>query len=311
MYYPYLRGKQYELLMLRECTDELGENGFVPIIEPVKKTTSGLSRCLKVLSEKSIQCIVIVNPQNGDFSENNEKLRDFIKAEKNSNIIPAFFVDTNSKLDEVDSFTKEFSDFSELALIHFDFHDSKAIAELVNRNPLIKTNVFFEGTSSRGYRRKFKSEKRVIIDDGFEKRKRNLDHPDDEHFSDLHLEFKEMGFQGFGDFSIVGDNYSESGGPAYTVAIHMTYLDRDEENDMRIKHFKSNPSDSYNDPAGKFYEAVTKLKKDTDSSEDIEKTKACLEFIDFYNRKHFPGLGVVKKVSMKHHLQLMAKCLGD
>jgi hypothetical protein len=29
---------------------------------------------------------------------------------------------------------------------------------------------------------------------------------------------------GFGDFLIVGDDYSESGGPAYAIAIHLTFI---------------------------------------------------------------------------------------
>ena len=34
---------------------------------------------------------------------------------------------------------------------------------------------------------------------------------------------------------IVGDDYMESGGPAYAVAIHLTYLNK--EGDMFIRHF--------------------------------------------------------------------------
>lgn len=37
MYYPYLRGKQFELLALREFANESANNrNIVPIIEPVK-----------------------------------------------------------------------------------------------------------------------------------------------------------------------------------------------------------------------------------------------------------------------------------
>lgn len=36
MYYPYFRGKQYELIAIRERAGLIAENDFVPIIEPVK-----------------------------------------------------------------------------------------------------------------------------------------------------------------------------------------------------------------------------------------------------------------------------------
>lgn len=41
---------------------------------------------------------------------------------------------------------------------------------------------------------------------------------------------------GFGDFLIVGDEFSESGGPAYAVAIHLTYINTKHEDEMYIYH---------------------------------------------------------------------------
>jgi len=43
MYYPYLRGKQFELLLLRENADLLAKNNIHPIIEPVKSDFKALS----------------------------------------------------------------------------------------------------------------------------------------------------------------------------------------------------------------------------------------------------------------------------
>ena len=64
---------------------------------------------------------------------------------------------------------------------------------------------------------------------------------------------------GFGDFLIVGDEYSESGGPAYTIAIHLTYIDFDQDEAMHVRHFLSDRQDTPKDPGGKFSEALTKL----------------------------------------------------
>ena len=41
-YYPFIRGKQFELLMLREMAPSIAQWGFVPIIEPVKREFTGL-----------------------------------------------------------------------------------------------------------------------------------------------------------------------------------------------------------------------------------------------------------------------------
>ena len=36
MYYPYFRGKQFELMTIRETAKLMAERGFCPIIEPVR-----------------------------------------------------------------------------------------------------------------------------------------------------------------------------------------------------------------------------------------------------------------------------------
>ena len=41
MYYPYFRGKQYELISIRET---FASSGFVPIIEPVKESLGALEK---------------------------------------------------------------------------------------------------------------------------------------------------------------------------------------------------------------------------------------------------------------------------
>ncbi len=52
MYFPYLRGRQFELIALRELIDEglIGDK-IVPIIEPIKPTAT-LVKTLKILNVK-------------------------------------------------------------------------------------------------------------------------------------------------------------------------------------------------------------------------------------------------------------------
>lgn len=62
MYHPYFRGKQFELLSVREMAPVLKQAGFRPIIEPVRDTLSGLSRALDAVVEGKGRAILIVNP---------------------------------------------------------------------------------------------------------------------------------------------------------------------------------------------------------------------------------------------------------
>jgi hypothetical protein len=69
MYFPYLRGKQYELLALKERAELLGSSdAIVPIIEPVKDPDGGLDRCLNSLRDAAVEVVVVANPQVGPLS---------------------------------------------------------------------------------------------------------------------------------------------------------------------------------------------------------------------------------------------------
>jgi hypothetical protein len=173
----------------------------------------------------------------------------------------------------------------------------------------VREHIFTEG-SSQMYRRGFKGNKRILIHDGFERRK-NKDYPDTpELFSELHLTYEEVGMNGFGDFLIVGDEFREAGGPAYAVAIHLTYFDQDKQNVMMIRHFKSDRSETPSDPGGKYLEALDKLITFIDSAQpSILETSAILEFRKQHAENYFPGLGYVKRLSMTHHIETVADFL--
>lgn len=111
---------------------------------------------------------------------------------------------------------------------------------------------------------------------------------------------------GFGDFLTVGEDFFEGGGPAYAVAIHLTYIDPSDEA-MYIYHFKSDRSDTPTDPAGKFGEALTRMVGVLNSpGSGILESDAVKEFRELHTRKHFPGLGYIKKLSMQHHIETLA-----
>src|SRR6516162_3711582 len=66
MYHPYFRGKQFELLTIRESAKLLADKDFIPIIEPVRESLGGLERTLKAISDVSGKAVVIVNPYQGE-----------------------------------------------------------------------------------------------------------------------------------------------------------------------------------------------------------------------------------------------------
>jgi hypothetical protein len=311
MYYPYFRGKQYDLITLRECASLISHAGFVPIVEPVREGLNGLVRTVDALAEASARCVLIVNPANGDHQSSSDAINSCIQVDlkKFSNVSVGILLSEDTDVNEVSGLL-ELHASRPLTLIHAGFSDAKGLVGVLGRTNRPICHVFQEEYCGKLYRRHFSDSDRVLLRDGFQRRKNRL-HPPLEFFSDLHVTFEDEGMGGFGDFLIVGSDYSETGGPAYAVAIHLTFIDPHKDQEMWVHHFKSDRQDSPSDPGGKFLEALGKLVEEVRRPGTyVKETEAVKEFLELYKREHFPGLGYVKKLSMKHHLETLAIYFG-
>lgn len=311
MYHPYFRGKQFELLVIRETAELLAKSSFVPIIEPVKEALSGLDRTLKAICSASGKAIVIINPDYGDHAGDGADISALLKVGFGDQDAIAAGILLKDSMSAADAFELYQTHQSHRPVfIHAGFTEPKALAEKLGDVLVSTQHVFVEKHCGKLYWRHFKGSMRVLLRDGFERRK-NADYPPVEKFSDLHVTFEEEGMNGFGDFLMVGDDYSEGGGPAYAVAIHLTYIDPDKDDVMYVYHFLSTTNNTPTDPAGKFGQALAKLISKLDSgASHLFEGSAVAEFRELHTKKHFPGLGHVKKLSMKHHIETLANFLS-
>lgn len=311
MYYPYFRGKQFELITIREMATLMADNNFTPIIEPVREALGGLEKTLKAICSAQGRAIVIVNPHHGDHQDDGVNISQLLREgySRHKSIVAGILLRNDMSVEDILTCYSSHKDHHPV-FIHAGFSAPKLLAaQLVSEMNNIK-NVFIEDHAKILYRKHFVSSDRVLVQDGFN-RQRNADYPEIEVFSDLHVTYLDLGMAGFGDFLTVGDSYSESGGPAYAVALHLTFIDPDQDGMMYIYHFVSDTKDTPTDPAGKFGQALDKLikKLDTKKSKLLE-TSAIQEFRKLHAKGHFPGLGYVKKLSMKHHIETLADYLG-
>jgi len=313
MYYPYFRGKQFELILLRDNAKFLVQNKIHPIIEPVKSDFKALERAMKAINEEGGDCTLIVNPQVGQKPvPTTNILKELI--EKNfkeyNNFSLGYMMHPESNVSDLVTLLRKYCSFS-FTILHYGYTNGKEMADAIETFNNVKLHVFIEGFAGKLYQRYLKrdSVKRILIRNGFKSQKKNALYPPSEHFSDLHITYPDEGMDGFGDYLIVGDDYTETGGPAYAVAIHLTYLGADD--DMFIFHFISDQTDSPTDPGGKFLEALAKLVKEINKPKShIYKSKACSEYLELFQKQHYPGLGYVKKLSMQHHIELIAEYIS-
>jgi len=307
MYYPYFRGKQFELLVIRENAKRMAGK-ISPIIEPVKQANSGLKKALEALIENDIHFVLICNPSCGDLAGGRGSVFDndvLAILEDYGKWSLGCIVDENCTKEEL---LKNTDLHNDLSIIHNGYPRASALSRMLeNIEAKITCHIFIEEACSKLYRRHFAHDKRILIRDGFIQRT-NRDYPAVEHFSDLHITYEDEGVNGFGDYLIVGKEYSETGGPADAVAIHLTFINRAEDDDMFIKHYISDRSATPTDPAGKFAEALSKLVSDVNRRRtQIFHSDAVGEYIKLHERGHYPGLGYVKKLSMQHHIELLSE----
>jgi hypothetical protein len=312
MYFPYLRGKQFELIALKEISGLLAKNNskISPIIEPVKDSTT-FKTTLKELKSKEINFNVVINPKVGDMQSGMTSILSFLSKELGdyNNFQLAIILSGKENHKTIISGLKKYPTLSGgLTLIHNSTYENiEDILDEYNSTKPIKYNVIYFGKTNRRYYRNFEPETLVGLDDYFSAQSKNADykHIDESDFSEEHLYYKKDGFFGFSDFLTIGDNYSDSGFLPYAIAIHLSYSDS--SNKIKVKHFVSDSNDDTSDIGGKFEEALDKLIKWCTAAKF--KTKAVETFEDLYDSGHFPGLGSVKKLSIQNHIEVVLKLI--
>lgn len=310
MYYPYLRGKQFELLALREFSQEFPSPSHIcPIIEPVKKTLNGLTAAIKILMGQNIRFALVLNPKDGDFKRIQlDLLKEIPELKKNKDKwIPAFIYRDNP--DSIQSYIKsnELKNVMIIFLNSVNLSEDKVIEFLENENVLYIVANIEKDRSNR--RRLLSLGKQLIrLDDQFNDLARNADYLNipEEKFSEEHIYYKTEGYTGFSDYTTLPSIYKDSGMLPYAVAIHMTYQKSPEE--IYIRHFVSDSNWDNTNIHGKFYEAASKFKT---FFLNIKETPASKTLIQFLDEKRYPGLGVIKKLSIKNHLELIENCLSQ
>lgn len=300
MYFPYFRGRQYELLALKELAQKgLISKYVIPVVEPIKISPT-LKNTIQSFEKADLDLAMILNPAVGDFADSDASSLLEIKSDS---IIPAVIFNESAE--------ETFISMEKLGM------NKNTVLSVLNNQDYVDyfKEIYSDDDPAyvllpdeRRMRRAVK-ENKVLFEDKFNKQSKNSDYLkcEDEPFSEDHIFFKDEGYKGFGDYSIVGDNYEEGGFSPRAVAIHIVYLS--DENELRIHHFVSDSNYDIADIAGKFYEAVTKLLDWYNKGQERQRTNALSTLIDYAQKGYYPGLPTIKKLSIMHHLELINKYL--
>ena len=312
MYFPYLRGKQFELISLRELSEQMSETGVIhPVIEPVKETTSTLRITCEHLKETETPFTLILNPSVGDLNGMLDEIIYFINTEVGDykQLHLGILIHSNTDLDTLTQSLGSLENQYSFTIIHMSqFPDTDHLSQFYN-DKTVHYNLFREPNLVRRYRRIINQGTKVILSNPFNSKPTNADYAEvtDEFFSDEHNFYQDDGYVGFSDYLTIGEDYSDSGFAPYAVTIHLTYLRDDGQ--IWIRHFVSDSNEDYTDVPGTYKEALDKLIEFI-NNEGL-KSSACDEFRRQAETGHYPGLGSVKKLSIIHHVELIMGILSQ
>lgn len=300
MYYPVLRGKLNELLALRELA-LLGFKNFCPVIEPVKKDLGSLARAVRELNQSGIKPNIIMNPSVGELRNEPLYISEILNEIPELDFIPCFMV--NDNLVEISKIIGDLGNFS----LFITKGLNQEIIDLTKNASL----VFLSHNVSPALMLRIKNI--VLYGDFFKRKKRNADYESESEFSALHTYYHTYpNVVGFGDYTIVGEEFSEGGGPAYVITIHASYIDKNRFDELFIRHYLSDDDGTPTNPGNKFKQALKQLILDVDGKTiSFTYTNALKELKVIYKNEHFPGLGQAKKISMKHHIETINNYLEN
>lgn len=311
MYYPFLRARQFELIAVRDLVKENALNEkIIPVFEPTKEDVGNLNLAHPVFKEFGFKSFLIMNPQVGKYAKNLNYFLDYLSSLEDPCFYPAFiFVDNvdyiresirsynlqNCMIIGLDSFSNEDG-----------FKDICSVPEVTDVMILDPGKFRSIDRFVRGLNKNY-----IRLDDLFEKQSRNSDYLEipPHKFSEEHLFFDAENFDGFSDFTTLPFDYVEGGSTPRAVVIHLTYLNQEEEEQIWIRHFTSENNDSIANVQGKFAQASDKAlafckEYNLDNS-------AIRELWKYFVDEKYPGLGTVKKISIKNHLLVLKSFLSN
>lgn len=307
MYFPILRGRQNELIAIRELVYRGLLNSVIPVIEPVK-ASSTLLKSMEAFIDSQQECYVVMNPSVGLFDRELQITPIFEAAywdvmQRGVGYLRPCFNVSDDLMESIEEVRRHEVEITDAAIIYNRSKDCFF-------KQALDSNSFGICLINDSARRQARMMDKVLLSDPFIARARNADYRDepDEFFTDDHHFYSDDGYVGFSDYSIVGSAYSEGGFRPRAVALHVMYKHHD--GSLFVHHAVSNDLD-FSDAAQLYYSALENLFSWVDSLEcEVTSTYGLQCLRDSLDEGTFPGLGMAKRWTIMHHLELISNLMG-
>lgn len=301
MYFPYLKSRGEEANAIKEISRENGafNKMVLPIIEPFSESegteyvNKSIIKMVDELMNANKKFIVIVNNE----SDLDELKKNYSEDKFYENCIFGF----------LDFFPEEHN-FKKGALIH----TSQTIEPYDNEHILF--HIFMPKLMQIGesYLDYFPKNKKVYITDAFKKYPSNSDYPAEDIFENNRFCFKyqKLGIAGFGDFTILEENFQAASGGNQPLTTHVIHLTKEIKHlgkkYITVNHFLTKPEEE-KDISTRSY---LTLKKALEHENDFYPSKG-IQIIKNCFKNGSTSLAMYKRIGMLHHIELMNSIVNE
>lgn len=274
-YFPIIRGKLYDLAAVTQLVaDHQLPKTVIPVIEPVKDIP-GVTKVTSALVQAAHPGYVIQNPQVGTYQ--------LLAAPRHVVVL---------------------SDVVQPARI-FDARPAALVIATTAAQAKVLPRHQLALVSDEARVRRLALPHAIYLNDHF------TVYPHTDDYGILQDEFYQYAPTslpgiGFADYPLATSDYFEHGYPQRAVAIHLVYPAAD--GTLRLHHFVSVNNDDFANPQAKFFEVLDQLTAWLPFHPDAQ-TTGTSAFMTAATRHHFPGLGIVRKYQLMHHLELIGRWL--
>ncbi|MFT8338827.1 sce7725 family protein [Schleiferilactobacillus harbinensis] len=280
-YWPLLRGRQFDLLALQLLTQEnLLTDRIVPIIEPIRDAAV-LPRLLKLRNRAGLPTVVIQNPSVGTYGLDNQKRYPLTAALANPQVLQGWW------------WRPELAVPPNQMLLLDD-------PQLLPPADIIRQARYLVVPSDPRILHAVQHPRRIFLHDPWPRVWRTQEFGQyadtpllaEQHWAAAH------GFVGISDYSLSGAPYFDKGWAQGTIALHIAYF---RDGGVWLHHFL--PPAASGPQAVQFQRLQAELRRWLASHRHSILWDAPLrELLHYGDIDHYPGLGVIKKLSVAHQI---------
>lgn len=310
MYIPVLNASRAELNGIIDSLPELIRNGkIVPLFIPTRE--SGINTLQRSIVGAGLSAYVMANPHHGPYHHAPIPSTVATALFGHANIIPTFQVSGRSASAAITAFARRHRRHAYFLHEAISPAAEAAIAASAPEMVFIRRRTggpLRHGKPIPGLARNVHCE----VGDYFIRQASSAHYPADNVFTDRRLTIgADPDYAHFGDFSVIGDHFSEGGSQPFAIAVHYAYCNGNSLTaPLHVAHYVSRRNRAIRgDTAGKVQEACSYLVADAPrlaALEHLNSTAALAAFRHYSDPVNRTNAEMMKRIAVRQHMLLMS-----